>query len=98
MSKGCITEAIKISNQIAPEHLELCVEDPESMLDGIKHAGAIFMGKNTCEAIGDYCAGPNLMVVDAITSRLSVCLQTFAISQGSSDFTERVCAFIRHHN
>jgi hypothetical protein len=42
-----ITEAIKISNQIAPEHLELCVKDPESMLDGIKHAGAIFMGKNT---------------------------------------------------
>jgi histidinol dehydrogenase len=52
-------QSIKISNQIAPEHLELCVKDPESMLDGIKHAGAIFMGKNTCEAIGDYCAGPN---------------------------------------
>ena len=52
-------EAIAISNRIAPEHLELSVENPETLLDNIKHAGAIFMGKYTCEALGDYCAGPN---------------------------------------
>ena len=48
-------EAIAISNRIAPEHLELSVENPEALLDNIKHAGAIFMGKYTCEALGDLC-------------------------------------------
>ena len=79
-----ITEAIKISNQIAPEHLELCVEDPESMLDGIKHAGAIFMGKNTCEAIGDYCAGPNHVLPTSGTARFSSPLGVYDFQKKSS--------------
>ncbi len=54
-----IDKAIEISNSIAPEHLELCVNDPFSMLDRITNAGSIFMGHNTPEAIGDYFAGPN---------------------------------------
>ena len=55
-------EAIMVSNRIAPEHLELSVDDPQSWLSDIKHAGAIFMGRHTAEALGDYCAGPNRIV------------------------------------
>ena len=54
-----IEKAVEISNSIAPEHLELCVEDPSYLLDKITNAGSIFMGHNTPEAIGDYFAGPN---------------------------------------
>ena len=50
---------IDISNEIAPEHLELCVDNPFDYLDDIKHAGSIFMGKHCPEALGDYFAGPN---------------------------------------
>ena len=52
-------QVIDISNQIAPEHLELCVDDPFAYLDQIRHAGSIFMGRNCPEALGDYLAGPN---------------------------------------
>jgi histidinol dehydrogenase len=52
-------EAIDLMNEIAPEHLEVITEDPMSLLDSIKHAGAIFLGENTPEPIGDYVAGPN---------------------------------------
>jgi histidinol dehydrogenase len=79
-----ITEAIKISNQIAPEHLELCVEDPESMLDAIKHAGAIFMGRNTCESLGDYCAGPNHVLPTSGTARFSSPLGVYDFQKKSS--------------
>lgn len=54
-----LEEAVSLVNRIAPEHLELSVEDPEALLPGIRHAGAIFMGRHTSEALGDYCAGPN---------------------------------------
>jgi histidinol dehydrogenase len=54
-----LEEAIELSNQFAPEHLELEVEDPWSLLDQIRHAGAIFLGSSTPEAVGDYLAGPN---------------------------------------
>lgn len=54
-----LLEAIELSNQFAPEHLELEVEDPWSLLDQIRHAGAIFLGSSTPEAVGDYLAGPN---------------------------------------
>ena len=77
-------EAIAISNQIAPEHLELSVEDPQSMLDGIKHAGAIFMGRNTCEAIGDYCAGPNHVLPTSGTARFSSPLGVYDFQKKSS--------------
>ena len=52
-------QVIEVSNQIAPEHLELCVDDPFAYLDSIRHAGSIFMGRNCPEALGDYFAGPN---------------------------------------
>lgn len=54
-----IETAIEISNAIAPEHLELCVDDPFDYLDRIRHAGSVFMGRNCPEALGDYMAGPN---------------------------------------
>ena len=54
-----LMQAIEISNEIAPEHLELCVDDPFDYLDSIRHAGSIFMGRNCPEALGDYFAGPN---------------------------------------
>ena len=54
-----ILTAIEVANEIAPEHLELCVDNPFDYLDRIKHAGSIFMGRNCPEALGDYFAGPN---------------------------------------
>lgn len=77
-------EAVTISNQIAPEHLELSVEDPQSMLDNIKHAGAIFMGRNTCEALGDYCAGPNHVLPTSGTARFSSPLGVYDFQKKSS--------------
>jgi histidinol dehydrogenase len=77
-----IDDAVKISNRIAPEHLELSVEDPELILDDIKHAGAIFMGKYSSEALGDYCAGTNHVLPTSSTARFSSPL-------GVYDFTKR---------
>ena len=79
-----INEAIEISNRIAPEHLELSVEEPESLLDDIKHAGAIFMGKFSSEALGDYCAGPNHVLPTAGTSRFSSPLGVYDFQKKSS--------------
>ena len=79
-----LDEAIAISNQIAPEHLELSVEDPQSMLNDIKHAGAIFMGRNTCEAVGDYCAGPNHVLPTSGTARFSSPLGVYDFQKKSS--------------
>ena len=77
-----ISEAIQISNDIAPEHLELSVKDPEGIVDLIKHAGAIFMGKYSSEALGDYCAGTNHVLPTSSTARFSSPL-------GVYDFTKR---------
>lgn len=79
-----IDEAIKLSNQIAPEHLELSVENPKELLDNIKHAGAIFMGKYTCEALGDYCAGPNHVLPTSGTARFSSPLGVYDFQKKSS--------------
>ena len=79
-----IDEAIDISNRIAPEHLELSVENPETLLDKIKHAGAIFMGKYTCEALGDYCAGPNHVLPTSGTARFSSPLGVYDFQKKSS--------------
>ncbi|BAS67800.1 histidinol dehydrogenase [Bathymodiolus septemdierum thioautotrophic gill symbiont] len=79
-----IAEAITLSNQIAPEHLELSVENPKSMLDDIKHAGAIFMGRNTCESLGDYCAGPNHVLPTSGTARFSSPLGVYDFQKKSS--------------
>ena len=66
-----IAEAIEISNEIAPEHLELCLDNPFDYLDEIKHAGSIFMGKNCPEALGDYFAGPNHTLPTSGTAKFS---------------------------
>ena len=63
--------AIEISNEIAPEHLELCVDNPFDYLDAIRHAGSIFMGKNCPEALGDYFAGPNHTLPTSGTAKFS---------------------------
>ena len=66
-----LTQAIDIANEIAPEHLELCVDNPFDYLDGIRHAGSIFMGKHCPEALGDYFAGPNHTLPTSGTARFS---------------------------
>ena len=76
--------AIDITNQIAPEHLELSVEDPESILPGIRHAGAIFMGRYTAEVLGDYCAGPNHVLPTSRTARFSSPLGVYDFQKRSS--------------
>ena len=63
--------AIEIANEIAPEHLELCVDNPFDKLDSIRHAGSIFMGRNCPEALGDYFAGPNHTLPTSGTSKFS---------------------------
>ena len=63
--------AIDIANEIAPEHLELCVDDPFAWLDSIRHAGSIFLGRNCPEALGDYLAGPNHILPTQGTARFS---------------------------
>ena len=64
-------QAIDVANRIAPEHLELSVAEPEQWLPQIRHAGAIFMGRYTAEALGDYCAGPNHVLPTSGTARFS---------------------------
>ena len=66
-----LASAIEISNAIAPEHLELCVDNPFDYLDAIRHAGSVFMGRNCPEALGDYFAGPNHTLPTSGTARFS---------------------------
>lgn len=66
-----IDEACRVADTIAPEHLELSVEEPEKYADKIHHAGALFLGAYTCEALGDYCAGPNHVLPTSRTARYS---------------------------
>ena len=68
---GSIASAIEIANEIAPEHLELCVDEPFMYLDAIRHAGSIFMGRSCPEALGDYFAGPNHTLPTSGTARFS---------------------------
>ena len=66
-----LDKAIEISNEIAPEHLELCLDDPFAYLDKVQHAGSVFLGKNAPEALGDYFAGPNHTLPTSGTARFS---------------------------
>ena len=77
-------EGIEVINRIAPEHLELSVDDPEAMVKDIRHAGAIFMGRYTPEAIGDYCAGPNHVLPTSGTARFSSPLGVYDFQKKSS--------------
>jgi histidinol dehydrogenase len=75
-------QAAQVSNRIAPEHLELSIAEPEALLPAIRHAGAIFLGRHTPEAIGDYCAGPSHVLPTAGSAR-------FASPLGVHDFQKR---------
>ena len=78
-----LRQAIDIANEIAPEHLELCVDNPFDYLDSIRHAGSIFMGRNCPEALGDYFAGPNHTLPTSGTAKFSSPL-------GVDDFIKKV--------
>ncbi|HEY1057396.1 MAG TPA: histidinol dehydrogenase [Limnobacter sp.] len=77
-------EACELSNQIAPEHLELSVEDPDAWVGKLRHAGAIFMGPYSSESLGDYCAGPNHVLPTAGTARFSSPLGVYDFQKRSS--------------
>ena len=79
-----LAEACEISNRIAPEHLELSVADPETLLPKIRHAGAIFMGIFSSESLGDYCAGPNHVLPTSRTARFSSPLGVYDFQKRSS--------------
>jgi histidinol dehydrogenase len=79
-----LNEAATISNKIAPEHLELSVENPQQLNQQIRNAGAIFMGRYTAEALGDYCAGPNHVLPTSSTARYSSPLGVYDFQKRSS--------------
>ena len=79
-----LSQAAEVSNRIAPEHLELSVESPEALCEEIRHAGAIFMGRYTAEALGDYCAGPNHVLPTSGTARFSSPLGVYDFQKRSS--------------
>ncbi len=79
-----LEQAAEIANYIAPEHLELSVDDPLAFSKKIRHAGAIFMGRDTCEALGDYCAGPNHVLPTSRTARFSSPLGVYDFQKRSS--------------
>ncbi|MCB8889716.1 histidinol dehydrogenase [Vreelandella malpeensis] len=77
-------EALALINRIAPEHLELSVAEPERLVSEVRHAGAIFMGRYTAEALGDYCAGPNHVLPTSGTARFSSPLGVYDFQKRSS--------------
>lgn len=79
-----IEQAIEVANRIAPEHLEVSVDEPEQYLPLIRHAGAIFLGRYTAEALGDYCAGPNHVLPTSGTARFSSPLGVYDFQKRSS--------------
>ncbi|MDG4560401.1 MAG: histidinol dehydrogenase [Candidatus Competibacter sp.] len=79
-----LAEAARVANFIAPEHLELSVEKPEELLPLIRHAGAIFLGRYTAEALGDYCAGPNHVLPTSRTARFSSPLGVYDFQKRTS--------------
>lgn len=79
-----LAQACEISNQIAPEHLEVSVANPDQWLSHIRHAGAIFMGPHSSESLGDYCAGPNHVLPTSRTARFSSPLGVYDFQKRSS--------------
>lgn len=79
-----LLQAAEVANTIAPEHLELSVENPEALGQHIRHAGAIFMGRYTAEALGDYCAGPNHVLPTSSTARYSSPLGVYDFQKRTS--------------
>ena len=79
-----LDEAVAIANRIAPEHLELSVENPQELVKSVRHAGAIFLGRHTAEALGDYCAGPNHVLPTSRSARFSSPLGVYDFQKRSS--------------
>jgi len=79
-----LEEACALANRIAPEHLELSVEEPQRWSDRIRHAGAVFLGRYTSEALGDYCAGPNHVLPTSRTARFSSPLGVYDFQKRTS--------------
>jgi histidinol dehydrogenase len=79
-----LEEACAIANRIAPEHLELSVADPNALVDRIRHAGAIFIGRYTSESLGDYCAGPNHVLPTSRSARFSSPLGVYDFQKRTS--------------
>lgn len=100
-----LDEACKIANIIAPEHLELSVENPRAWAEKIHNAGAIFMGRYTCESLGDYCAGPNHVLPTSRTARFASPLGVYdfqkrssliEVSQNGADELGKIAATLAH--
>jgi histidinol dehydrogenase len=100
-----LDEAVEVANYIAPEHLELSVEEPQAVAKRIRHAGAIFMGRHTCESLGDYCAGPNHVLPTSRTARFSSPLGVYdfqkrssliMVSEAGADTLGRVASTLAH--
>ena len=66
-----LDEAVEVANFMAPEHLELAVADPAALAEGVRHAGAVFLGSHSSEVLGDYCAGPNHVLPTGRSARFS---------------------------
>ena len=79
-----LDQAVELANRIAPEHLELSIENPDALLPKVRHAGAIFLGRYTAEALGDYCAGPNHVLPTSATARFSSPLGVYDFQKRSS--------------
>lgn len=79
-----LAQACEISNRIAPEHLEVSVQDPQALLPQLRHAGAIFLGRYSSESLGDYCAGPNHVLPTSGTARFSSPLGVYDFQKRSS--------------
>ncbi len=77
-------EAVALANRVAPEHLELSVADPQALLPQVRHAGAVFLGAYSAEALGDYCAGPNHVLPTAGSARFSSPLGVYDFQKRSS--------------
>jgi histidinol dehydrogenase len=79
-----LDEACRIINRVAPEHLELLIDNPDTVMASIRHAGAIFVGPYSAEALGDYCIGPNHVLPTAGTARFSSPLGVYDFQKRSS--------------
>ncbi len=79
-----LDQALDVANRIAPEHLELSVQEPEALLGRVRHAGAVFLGRYTSESLGDYCAGPNHVLPTSGTARFSSPLGVYDFQKRSS--------------
>lgn len=79
-----LDDAIEVANRVAPEHLELSIDDAEAWLPKVKNAGAIFLGRHTAEALGDYCAGPNHVLPTSTTARFSSPLGVYDFQKRTS--------------